>query len=182
MGQLEARQAKWRVLGYALVALTSFLAGAIPLLQVAVQIAAVLVLHLVLLRRELRWLSPARRILTRITIKMLGAAVTCFALTLNVGLAPFPGVASIVLGLAGPILTAAYVEGGLTIIRRRIRAEAEGERVGMGEWFLPTLLATLLVVAVLATVGLVAGTLHLLSTMEIPTVSDVSQRLMELGQ
>lgn len=53
--ELETRSLYWRLAGYGLVAVASFVAGSVPLLQVVVQIAALFVLHVAVLRRSLLW-------------------------------------------------------------------------------------------------------------------------------
>ncbi len=179
--ELEEQQAKWRVLGYLLVAAASFFAGAVPLLQLFVQIAAIFILHVIVLRRGLLWLPPGRRLFARISIKMLGALIASAALLLNVAIAPFLGVSAVVLGLVGPILTAIYIEGGLAILRRRLRWESEHQSLKVVEWGLPVFFLVLLVGTVLGTIGVVMGSLHLLATADIPTVSELAQTFLELG-
>jgi peptidoglycan biosynthesis protein MviN/MurJ (putative lipid II flippase) len=158
------------------------LAGAVPLLQVVVQLLALYILHIVVLRRSLNWLPAGRRILTRISIKLLGAAVATTALLINVAIAPLVGISALILGALGPLLTAVYVEVGLVILRRRLRWEARGESIRTGEWALPVGLLVALLVAVGGTVALVVGALHVLSAAEVPAVSEISQSLLEITQ
>lgn len=178
---LETRRLLWRLLGYGLVAGASFLAGAIPMLQVVVQLIALFVLHVMVLRRGLKWLSPGRRVLARIAIKMLGAALAATALLVNVAIVPLVGISAFILGLVGPLLTAAYVEGGLVILRRRLRWEAENEPLHVSEWALPAGFLTVLLAVIVGTIGAAVGALHLLSTMNVPTVSELAQTLLELA-
>jgi len=139
-----------------------------------------LVLHVILLRRPLYWLTPVRRLAARTTIKMLGALLGSVGLLVNVIMAPLPGVSSLVLGGVGFAFTAAYVEGGLTIIRRRVQWEAEGRPLQVVEWGLPVAMVTSLLLSTAAVVGVVAGSLHLLVSADIPTVSELAKRLLEL--
>lgn len=182
LDELEAKRLRWRVLGYALVAAGSFVAGAVPLLQVVVQVLALFILHVVVLRRGLVWLGPGRRVLARISMKLYGAAIATFALLINVAIAPLVGVSAFILAAVGPLLTAAYVEGSLVILRKRLRWEADGRPLQKREWVLPVSLITALLVAIGATVGAVAGTLHLLANADIPTVSEISKTLLELAR
>jgi hypothetical protein len=179
---LESRRLRWRLLGYAFVAVASLFAGAIPLLQIVVQLLALFILHVVVLRRGLIWLSPGRRILARISIKIFGAAIATTALLINVAVVPLVGVSAFILGFVGPLLTAIYVEGGLVILRKRLDLEAQGQSLKTSEWALPVGVLVALLVALGATVGMVMGTLHLLSTAEIPAISEISQTLLELAQ
>lgn len=180
LDELETRRVQWRLVGYGLVAAASFAAGAVPLLQIVVQLAALFILHVVVLRRGLLWLPPGRRILARITIKLLGAALATIAMLINVAIAPFVGVSALVLAAVGPLLTAVYVEGGLAILRQRLRWEADHDGLRTIEWLLPGGLLLLLVGALAGTVGLVMWAVHLLATAEIPTVSELSTTLLEL--
>ncbi|QDG51075.1 hypothetical protein FIV42_10115 [Persicimonas caeni] len=179
---LESRRLWWRVLGYAMVAFASFVAGAIPMLQVVVQLLALFILHVVVLRRGLVWLSPSRRILARISMKLFGAVIATMALLVNVAIAPLVGASAFILGAVGPALTALYVEGSLVILRRRLRWEAEEQPLKTAEWALPGGVMVALLVVVGSTVGAVAGTLHALSTADIPTVSEIAKTLLELAQ
>lgn len=181
LDNLETRRLHWRIFGYALVGVGSFFAGAIPLLQVVVQLVALFVLHVVVLRRSLRWLSPGRRVLTRISIKMLGAALAATALLINVAIVPLVGVSAFILGAVGPLLTAAYVEGGLVILRRRLRWESDHESLRFSEWALPAGFMAVLLGVIGATIAVTLGTLHLLSTMDVPTVSEIAQTLLEFA-
>lgn len=180
--ELDARAAQWRLLGYLLVGVTSFAAGTIPLMQVAVQLAALFILHVVVLRRGLLWLPAGRRILARLTIKLFGAALACVALLVNVAIAPFLGVSAFVLAAVGPLLTAAYVEGGLVILRQRLRWEADGRGLRVVEWALPVAMFGAIFIAVAATAGMVMGTLHLLASTDIPTVNELSTTLLEYAE
>jgi hypothetical protein len=179
---LESRRLRWRLVGYGLVAVASFVAGAIPLLQIVVQLLALFILHVVVLRRGLIWLAPGRRILTRITIKLFGAAIATTALLINVAIAPLVGASAFILGFMGPILTAMYVEGGLVILRKRLRLEADGEPLKTSEWALPVGVLGALLLAIVATIGAVFGALHLLASADIPTISEISKSLLELAQ
>lgn len=177
---LASRRLRWRIVGYGLVALASFLAGTIPLLQIAVQLVALFILHIIVLRGGLDWLSTKRRIAARVTIRLFGAAVAVFALLLNVAVAPLVGVSAVVLGASGPLLTALYIEGSLFILRRRLRWEADDEPLKVLEWLLPLAIALVVVGAAVATAGLVAGLLHFLASIEIPQVSELAQTLLEV--
>jgi len=178
--RLEQGRWAWRVVGYGLVAVASFFGGLIPLVQAVVQIAAMLVLHLILLRRPLYWLTPGRRLAARTTIKLLGALLGAFGLMVNVLVAPLPGVSGVVLAGLGFALTAVYVEGGLAIIRRRLVWESEARPLQVVEWGLPVGLVAALVGCTAAVVGVVTASLHLLVSADIPTVSELAARLLEL--
>jgi hypothetical protein len=178
--RLEHGRLAWRSVGYGLVAAASFFAGTVPLVQAALQIVAFLVLHVVLLRRPLYWLTPVRRLTARTTIKLLGAVLGATSVLVNLLVAPLPGVSNAVLAIVGFAFTAAYVEGGLVILRRRLLWEAEGRPLSPVEWGLPAGLIGVLVMSTLGLVGATVGSLHLLATADIPTVSQLAARLLEL--
>ena len=179
--RLEQGRWRWRLLGYSLVAVASFAAGLIPLAQSLVQIVAIFVLHVVLLRRPMQWLTPARRMTTRFTVKILGAFIGAVGMLVNVAVAPLPGVSAVVLAVVGFALTAVYVETGLAVVRRRLLWEAQGMGLRVVEWALPASLVLALLVSTLGTLGLAAGSLHLLASADIPTVSDLAAWLLQLG-
>ena len=176
--ELASRRLVWRLLGYGLVAAASFVSGLVPLGQFAVQLAALFILHVVVLRRSLLWLPPGRRILARITIKLLGAALACLALVINVAVAPLAGVSAAVLAAVGPLLTAVYIEGSLVILRRRLAWEAEERPVDIREWWLPVGLLVGLVVIVAAMAASIAGLVHLFGSLEVPSLAETSGWLM----
>ena len=108
LNTLDARATWWRLVGYGLVGVASFFAGVVPLLQAIVQIVALLVLHVFVLRRKLVWMSPGRRLFASLTLKTFGAVVTAVALLINVAIAPFLGVSAFRARLCRP-----GVDGGL---------------------------------------------------------------------
>lgn len=178
---IEVEQRKWRVVGYGLIGLASFLTGWIPLLQVVVQVLALFVLHVVLLRRALNWLPVKRRILARMTMKILGALVGVMGLLINVAVVPLVGVSPFLLGLLGPALTALYVEGGLRIVRRRVEWEVRGEGIGVWEWVIPVGLLGLVFGTATATVVVMMGIMHLVMNLELPGVMEMAGFLGDLG-
>lgn len=180
LDRLKTRRLKWRLGGYGLVGVASFFAGAVPLLQTVVQVLALFILHVVVLRRGLVWLGSGRRIFARLNMKLLGAVIAAVALLINVAIAPFLGVSAFVLAAVGPVLTAVYVEGGLVILRRSLRRETKGQRLQIREWALPVGLVVALFAAVAGALGLVAGALHLLASLDIPTIGEFSETLLEL--
>lgn len=182
LSELEERQTHWRLLGYLMVAAASFVAGAVPLLQVVVQVAALFILHVIVLRRGLLWLPPGRRVMARIAIKMFGAVLATVALLINVAIVPFVGVSAFVLGLVGPALTALYVEGGLYILRQRLAWEREGRGLRFVEWGLPLFFFIGLAAAVGGTIAIVMGGLHMVATADLPTVSELAKTFLEMGQ
>lgn len=179
LDRLQTRQVQWRLVGYGLVGVASLLAGTIPLMQVVVQVLALFILHVIVLRRGLLWLAPGRRIFARLNMKLFGSLIAALALLINVAISPILGVSAFVLAFVGPVLTAVYVEGGLVILRSSLRRESDGRRLQVVEWALPVTFLVALLAVVAGTVGLVAGVLHLLATLDIPTIGEFSETLLE---
>ena len=179
--QIKSRQMQWRLFGYALIAMGSFVAGAIPLLQIVVQVMALFILHIIVLRGGLNWLSTKRRILARISIKIFGAAIATTSLLINVAVIPMVGASAFILAVVGPLLTAAYIEGGLFILRKRLRWESEERPLQVREWGLPAALLFILFTAVTATVVLFATLVHLITSAEIPAIGFITSTPLELS-
>lgn len=168
-----------RLLGYSLVAAASFLSGTIPMLQALVFAAGLLTLHVFLIRRALGWLPPARRISGRFTIKLLGAMLTAVTFVINVAVSPLLGVSAVVLAFTGLLLSVAYVESALWLIRRRVRWECEQRPLQPREWMVPAGLILALLFVVLGSLGTVMGSLHMIATLELPGVSALAEWMLD---
>ena len=123
---------------------------------------------------------PARRLAARTTIKLVAALIGATSVLVNVAVAPLPIVSNAVLAGLGFALTAVYVECSLTVIRRRLRWEADrrplsslGVGAARGARHCPDGEHP-------GVVGMAAGSLHLLASADIPTVSELAARLLEL--
>lgn len=157
---LDLGRRKWRIIGYGLVALLSFGAGWLPLVQALVQVAALVVLHVLLIRQSLLWLGLARRLTTRFALRFFGALLATVGLLVNIVVAPWVGAGSLVLAVLGFVLTAVYVEGSLLLVRRRLEWEADGLPIRFSEWSLPMLLLLTLSGTALAGVASIVGVLR----------------------
>lgn len=178
----EALAGAWwgrRLLGYGLVALASFFSGAVPMLQAAVLAAGLLVLHVWLIRGALAWLPAARRITGRFTIKLVGALLTALAFVLNVAVVPLLGISALILAAVGFLLSVAYVESALWLIRRRVSWEVEGLPLQTREWLLPVGLCGGLLLAVFGSIGAAIGGLHVLATMDLPGASELAEWMLD---
>ena len=174
--RLKTQQGRWRLRGYGLVALASFLAGFVPLLQAVVQLVALFILHIVVLRRGLSWLTPKRRIFTRLSTRLFAGVIAALSLLINAMIAPLLGLSAFVLAFVGPLLTALYVEVGLVILRGSLRRDEKGQGLKFLEWAMPVGFAVLLLGMVLAALVPLVFVIHWLSTAEVPSV----QRLVEI--
>lgn len=175
---LELRRWPLRTIGYGLVAAASFFSGLVPLLQALVLAAGLLTLHGLLLRRALGWLSPARRLAARLTLKLLASGLTALAFVINVAVAPFVGISAFALAAIGLLFTALYIELGLRLLRRRIAAEAAGAPLAFGEWALPAALIGGALLLSLALGGAITGALYLLTEAALPTAPEIAHWLL----
>lgn len=135
---LNARWAKRRWPVYGLVAASTAVTGFLPLLPTLVSIAFLLYIRLAILREPVGWFSPARRVLSRLALKLWFLAIGCLNLALVslVALVPFANV--VLSGLVSLATTALFVEVALDYLRGRLRREAEaGPALDAWEWGLP---------------------------------------------
>ena len=167
--RLEAQQGRWRLRGYGLVALASFLAGFVPLLQTLVQLVALFILHVVVLRRGLSWLTPKRRIFTRLSTRLFAGVIAALSLLINAMIAPLLGLSAVVLAFVGPLLTALYVEVGLRVLRGALRRDEEDQGLKFLEWAMPIGFALALLGMILAALVPLVLVVHWLSTAQVPS-------------
>jgi hypothetical protein len=181
-GLTDALVGRWwglRLVGYGLVATASFVSGTVPMLQTVVLAAGLLVLHVLLIRSALGWLPPARRITGRFTIKLVGALLTAIAFVVNVAVAPLLGVSSLILAAVGFLLSVAYVESALWLIRRRVAWETASLPLQVREWLLPAGLTGALLLVVGGSIGVAVGGLHLLATTDLPGISTLAEWMLD---
>ncbi len=164
--RLHQRKERWRLKGYGLMALASGGAGLIPLVQALVQVGAMVILHLWVLRRGMRWLSVKRRMLMRIKLRLMAATIAVVALVLNIAVAPLLGLSGVILAVSGPLLTALYVESGVAMLNRGLRRDEEGRKLGWMEWMVPLMGVMALVVSIGLLVMAVGSGLYWLSQLE----------------
>lgn len=176
---------RWRLLVYAIVFTSTLFAGMIPLGGVVMTVGVMFAGHVMLLRRPLRWLTPGRRVVTRVSMKLWFAFLGLTSFVGNVLAAPLlaaAGAGALVSALMGIGATALYLEGGLLLIERRIELEAQGSRLGFREWAIPVGLFGGLVVVAVAGVIATWGMLNALATMDVPGVADIARWLLEVDR
>jgi hypothetical protein len=171
---LNRRWRTWRWPVYAAFTAAQLLAGLVPLLPAVLTFAAVVFLRVFLMRRSMAWLSPLRRIATRLGLRLAGATVAVADLMISVLLIPFPGVASIVGAFAALILLVLWAEGGMAWVRNRLRRESAGPGLDVAEWLIPALLAALLFGTAAAIAGSAGAILYALANLPVPGISDLA--------
>ena len=141
-------------------------------------LAALFIAKVMVVRQSLRWLSPTRRLMLRLNLKLLAAALSVGNLALNVAVAPLASAASLPLSAASVVLFAVYLESARWMLGRRLRWEAAATPLQAREWLVPVgLLAGLLAVTGIGGFG-IWGLLYVLTEADIPAVSDLAEWLL----
>jgi len=182
LGAVRRRWGRWRFVVYPLALIANLLAGLIPLLSTVVLIVTMLIADVALVRRPILWLSPARRVMTRTTVKLWFAMLGVVSALVNLAAAPFItafGAGAIASAVSGLLATALYIEGALWLVTRRVRLESVTRRLGLLEWTVPVGLLGGLVLSGLGTVVVGWAVLWLLTSAEIPGVSEIAGWLLE---
>lgn len=174
---------RWRLVIYFGVVFTGLGFGSVPLGGVLLAVVAMFLGHVMLLRRPLRWLSPARRVTTRLAIKLWFALLGVLSFVANLIAAPllaFAGFGAVFSALTGLGVFGLYLEGGLWLLDRRIAREAKSGRLDPAEWFVPTALFGGLLVSAVAGVVVLWGTLNTLESLDVPGVAQLARWLLEV--
>ncbi len=165
IARLRERWGRWRYVAFPLIALSTALAGLVPLLGGVVRLVAMVLIHLTFVRRPLRWLSMRRRLTTKTTLRLYLAALALLGLLVDALAAPLFGVNALVSGGVSVILAVIYAEGSLAFICGRMKAEARGEGLSWWEWAIPGALLFVMISATAAVVAAVAGMVKLMTMM-----------------
>jgi len=154
----------------------------IPLLPAALMALSLALAHLVLVREPLGWLSPVRRIVTKLSFKLVIATVSIGTLVVNVLLLPFLGVNNLVALVVGVIGAAIYVELALVWIGNRLQREARRPGLDWWEWAIPGAAFTALFGATLSLVGVAALLSAALWWLPIPSVASITSAMLPVGE
>jgi hypothetical protein len=177
--RIEERSRGWRIGAAIGVGVANAIAAIVPMVSSLVTAAALLAANVFVLRAALAWLPFGRRLALRVSLKLLFAALVCFSLVLNVIVAPFFGVGSLVLGGWGVAAFVVYVEAGNALARRRIEREARGEGMSFGEWAIPSVLVVALTGLSAAIVALPLYAIDRLASAEIPSPGAITRAILE---
>jgi hypothetical protein len=153
------RRLRWWVHGAVLVAVAcgSWIPAIGPLIGFAVQGTAMVVGHLLIVRRALTWLRPLRRVSVRLLLLSTMALLATGNLAVSLALVPFPGASAVVSTVAGVAINAVYLEGALALVSNRLRREAVAPRLQAWEWAVPAGVWVALVAVFGATLSVVGG-------------------------
>jgi hypothetical protein len=177
--RLEARGRGVRVAAAVAVGIGHAVAGLVPMLASIVTALALLAANLFVVRAGLSWLPFARRLWTRLTLKLLFAALVCVSLVANVVVAPLFGFGSLVLGLLGTATFVVYLEAASALLRKRLELQARGAPVTLGEWGLPAGMLTGLGAATFVLVALPLYALERLASADWPSASEITRAVLE---
>lgn len=173
VGSVQRDWKRWRLPIYGMIGISTFLAAFVPLLAPLVGAAGMIVASIFVVRRPLRWLGPARRIATRITLNLSMAFFTWVSLVVSVVLFPLFGAGQVATGVVTVLLAVVYVEMALWLLPRRLAREAAREPLRFGEWALPAAALGSVVVGTVVTFALAGAAMHLLVEAQIPGVADI---------
>ncbi len=136
--------AKWRgrrLWVYSLLTLSTGLTGFLPIVPTILAVAFLIYMRFAILRSPMQWLSPGRKVTTKLTLKLWIATIGIVTLALSTlsDLIPFANI-FIKMGLnlgAGAL----FIEVALWHIRGRLRLEQnKGAKLEWWEWGLPVFL------------------------------------------
>ncbi len=163
IARLREQWGRWRYVAFPLIAVATAIAGLVPLLGGLVRLVGMVIIHLVFVRRPLRWLSMRRRLTTKTTLRLYLAALALLGLLVDALAAPLLGVSALVSGGISVIIAVIYAEGSLAFICGRMDAEARGEGLTWWEWAIPGALIFVMISCTAALVATVAGMVKLLA-------------------
>jgi ribosomal protein L37AE/L43A len=126
-----------RLVAYLAVGAAAVVAGWLPLLATLTTLIAMLVMRRSLLRGATAWLSPRRRVVTKLLLRqwMVICALLMLLIDEIVTLLPIPGWPLRVLSAVAA--AALYAEISLIIANARIRRDERSPELDVWEWLLP---------------------------------------------
>lgn len=181
MGRVVDRWRRWRWIVYALVAAGTLISSWIPFLDAAATFAAMVIVHIALVRRPVTWLNIGRKVTARMSLKLYLALLTFINLLIHALVVPLYGPHAAILTVTSVLLIVAYAEGSLRFVHSRLRREAAGSTMDVWEWLLPTALLGGLLAVSLAMVASVTMVAHALLWADIPGISDIASFLLDQG-
>jgi len=140
---LRDLSATWRARRYgvyALVGVGSFFGGALPLVASGVTFVGMAVARYGILRAALRWLTPARRTATAMTLHIGLVTASLVALIVHELLTLLPVVNLPLKGVASVLGVMAYTELALRLVERQLHRDRRGPGLDAWEWLLPAAL------------------------------------------
>lgn len=165
IARLNEQWGRWRYVAFPLIAAATAVAGVVPLLGGIVRLAAMVLIHVVFVRRPLLWLSMKRRIAAKITLRLYLLALALLGLLIDAIVAPFLGVNALVTGVTSVVVAVLYAEGSLAFICARMRQESRGAPLALWEWAVPGALLFILLGAAAALVAAIAAMVNVVAVL-----------------
>lgn len=146
-----------RLIGYLLVGGAAAIAGIVPLLATVTTVMAMIILRRTILRGATDWLSPKRRVTTKLFLRqwLVIAALLMLVIDEIATLLPIPGW-PIRVGSAA-LSAALYVEVALVMLRGRIARDQRSAELDVWEWLLPLFATAGLIGAAVAAAAMFLG-------------------------
>jgi hypothetical protein len=182
IARVRGQWGRWRWPVYACVGLGVGLASFVPLGAPVAYALAMVLTHLFVVRRPIRWLGVGRRLATRLTLKLALALLTLVHLVVSVTVYPFVGVGQAVVGVVACLSAVVYVEGSLWLVGNRLAREGVSGSLDRWEWCLPAGLIGGLFGGTALMVGAATLLVHTLLWADIPGVSDLAALLLGVGE
>ncbi len=178
VNRLASQWRIWRWLIYPVTAAAALLTGWLPFVAAVLRLAGLLVVHIVLVRRPILWLSARRRFATRFTLRLCLAAIAVLGLLVDVLVIPWPGANSAVAVATTFLGTALYAEGALWLVKNRLEREVVTARLDVWEWIVPATLVLVLVGATVAVAAAIGFALYVIESLQIPFLSGLVGNLL----
>lgn len=145
---------------YALVGVGSLVGGALPLVATLLTFLGMAVARYGMLRAALRWLTPARRAATALTLHLGLVLASLAALVAHELLTLLPVVNLPLKGAVSVLGVMAYTELALRLVERQLRRDHESPRLDAWEWLLPSGLVASCAGASVAVAAVLWGVYH----------------------
>ena len=166
---------RWMML--IVISVASFLSGQIPMLQSAILLVGLIVCHIVLIRRPLRWFPIARRLCAKLTIQLWASALAFFNIVMNALVAPFVVLNGFVLAVLSIVNLVLYVHLAFSVINRRLEWESQSIPFGPRDWGVPVACIGLLIIGI---GGIMTGTfvfVDWLMNLQFPGTTEIADWL-----
>lgn len=153
LGRLRRR----RYVGYGLTAAAAAVGGLVPLVATVTTLVAMILLRRALFHDATTWLSPRRRVATKLLLRQWLVLSTLLMLVADemATLVPLPGWPLRVVGAVGAV--GLYTEVSLRIIENRLRRDQETKTLQTSEWLLPLAAAIAMVLAAVAAAAMLVA-------------------------
>ncbi len=173
VSKMAASWRRLRVKVIVLIIVGNVLGGWLPILPAFLLILAFVIVHAVVVRPQLRWLSLKRRVTTRFTLKLIMVAFALVKAGVHLLVMPIPGfhwIAAIILGLIGTVVYASIAQ---KIVANRLHREMMSDKLDTGEWLVPAGVLGAMVTTSVILIGTLIWAVNWIQEAEIPGADDI---------